>query len=274
MDETSSNTPNAPVPLGEIKAGPSAFEQALNKNQKKLFLVALLAVLGVVIFIVTQELKQGKLDAAGSAFQNAKTADDLKKVIADHSGSATAGTAAIALADKLWAEDKKDEAIAGLQKFLSDFPSHPGAPTAKLKLGTKLMSMGKLDDAKNVLKPLADSVTDKFTKPVALIALGDLSREQKNAVEAKDYYQKALDAFAGTDEALKGIVKERLGIVDSVAPTQIEGPKVPEPAVPTPGNPVIPGELNIGQPIPINPNNPNPIITVPETVPAVPAPTE
>jgi len=248
------NSDKNPAPIGEIQLGPSAFEQFMDKNQKKLLIAVILAVLGFTAVVVLNGVRQGKLQDAGHAFVNAKTVEELQAVTKNHSNTPSAGSALLSLAEKQWSDDKKQESIATLKDFLTKFSDHPAATSARVSLGTKLMTEGNLDEAKTTLQPLTSPIIDKFASPIALITLGDIAREQGNLDEAEEHYEHAKDSFSGSDRALESLIKERIGIVRATTPTLIDPPKKEESAVEnpiTPPIPVTPGQSIPGQNITI-----------------------
>ena len=74
---------DSPTPIAELDQGPSKFEEFLEKNQKKLIILALLVLIGVIAYVFYTGLEKKKANEAGAAFMEATDEDSLNKVITD-----------------------------------------------------------------------------------------------------------------------------------------------------------------------------------------------
>ena len=110
-EESKSNNPAAPTPLGEIEHGPSKFDEFMEKNLKILILLALLVVVGVAAFVIMSQLGDAKDREAGNALLAAESPDDYRKVSKDFPKSGAAASAQLLLAGQLWDEGKESDAI-------------------------------------------------------------------------------------------------------------------------------------------------------------------
>lgn len=243
---------DTPRLLGEISQGPSAFEQFLDRNQKNLIILCIAIALATAAYLVYQGIANSKERSAGADLCKAEDLASLQTLIKDYPGTAAAGTAEIALADRQWADGQQGTAIETLKAFLSANPKHPARQTAKASLAAKLKDQGKAAEATPIFQELADDPEARFLAPYALLSLGDLAKNAGNLDQAEKSYQKAKSILPGNSFA--NTIDQRLANLKTKAPVEIDPPPAPPatPAPPTatpgapnaataPGTPAIPG---------------------------------
>ena len=225
--------------LGEISQAPNAFEQFLERNQKALLGLVILAVIGGCAWIVIHNQKTGAEKSAAGALVKAEDATAYEAVIQKYPDTPAAGSAAVLAADAQWNEGKKTESIASLKSFIQANPEHPAVPSAQVSLGTKLLSEGKTDEAKSAFNGAVNHPQGRFLAPFALIQLGDIAKLAGNADEARELYEKARDNYGNNNFAQTAV--QHLGTVNAKPPVEVEPPPAP-PEAPT-GGEVAPANL-------------------------------
>lgn len=253
--------------LGEISQAPNALEQFLERNQKALLGLVILAVLGGCAWIILHSKKTGAESAAAGALVKAEDAAALEAISKNYPDTPAAGSAALLAADAQWNEGKKTEAIQSLKNFIQSKPDHPAVPTAYVSLGAKLVAEGKADEAKAAFNSAINHPQGRFLAPLALTELGDLAKLAGNADEARGLYEKARDNYGNNAFAQTAV--QHLAIVEAKAPVEVDAPPAP-PAAPT-GGEVVPANLfEQGAPgipfsgLPSLPEAPAPAPTAPE----------
>lgn len=225
-------TPDKDIPqvLGEISQGPSAFEQFLDRNQKNLIILSIAIALGVAGFIIYQGVAVSKERSAGASLCKADDLASLQNVIKEFGGTAAAGTAAIALADRQWTDGQQGTAIETLRNFIDANPKHPAAPAAKASLAAKFKDQGKANEATALYLELSDEPKAVYLAPYAFIALGDLAKAGGDLDKAESYYQKSKTALL--NNAFISVSDDRLATLKTIVPTEIEPPSPEDLAVP------------------------------------------
>lgn len=225
-EESKSSTPATPAPLGEIEHGPSKFDLFMEKNLKKLILLALLIVIGVAAFVITSQLADAKDREAGNALIAAESPDDYRKVSTDYPDSGAAASAQLLLAGQLWEEGKEDEAVKTL-KSLAGAENHLASAQAKFTLAGLQLKQGKTDEAKSGYEAVLSNSEAKYLHPFSLVALGDIAKAAGEEEKAKEYYQRKLDDFPAYAD--QNIAVTRLNLVGVDAAEKISPPPAPEP---------------------------------------------
>lgn len=251
------NSPNAPV--GEIDHGPSGFEMFLEKNQKLLILLAILITLGIIAFVVMRGLAEKAEKEAGIALMAAESSEDYRSVIADHSGTAAAGTAYVMNAQALWADGKPEEAKETLRNFLANFADHPARAIAQCRLATYLLQGEQLDEASGTFLAATQEDGAAAYNFYSYTSLGDIARAQGQLEAAADYYDRAADSIpAGvfpTGARDAALLRKELLTLD---PPELVDPPAPAP------EPEIPAAVPDAPPAAVSP----PVVVPP--VPPVP----
>jgi TolA-binding protein len=148
-----------------------------------LFVVALA---GYTIFEITQ---RNARESANKAFAQAKTADDYRKVIAEHPGQMAAGNAQLELADLLRKEGKYDEANTMLRSFIEQHPTHPLLAGAWLGLGQNAEAAGKADEALTQYQKILTTFPNSYAAPIALLAQGRIQKAKGQTDAAKRSFE-------------------------------------------------------------------------------------
>ena len=226
---------DTPRPLAEISHGPSAFEAFLDRNQKGLFVGAIVLAIAGGAAIVYRNLQDAAAQAAGADLSKATTVAELQAVTKDHPKSPAAGSAQILLAEKQWADGDQDGAIETLRGFISTYPEHPALPSAKASLATRLLQQGKTGDAQPLFQDLADGSASKFIAPYALIQLGDIAKKEGKIDEAEASYKRVQESFGSSHFA--DTAAKHLKLVNFKMPVEIDAPAPPPAPAPAPGAP-------------------------------------
>jgi predicted negative regulator of RcsB-dependent stress response len=222
--------PTAPdaTPLGEILQGPSKFEEFLEKNQKILLGTTVLVAIGILIYNVTNTVREDKNNEAAGALVAANDIAGLESVRTDFPDSPAAITAEFLLARKLWESGQEDASISALRDFIAKHPNKPVSNMARQALANSLLSQGKTADAASVFEEVVNDATSSFLVPSALIALGDIASKNNEKDKAKSYYQKVTTDYATSD--LKQTAQERIDFLTFELPLEVEPPPPAPPA--------------------------------------------
>lgn len=243
----STDPQDTPRLLGEISQGPSAFEQFLDRNQKNLIILSIAIALGVAVFLVYQGIANSKERSAGADLVKAEDLATLQSLIKEYPGTAAAGTAEIALAERQWTDGQEPAAVETLKAFIAANPKHAAVASAKGSLAAKLKHQGKTAEATALFQELADDPETRFLAPYALVSLGDIARAAGKIDDAEKSYQKAKTILPGN--SFSNTIDQRLANLKAKAPVEIDPPPAPPasagtpgaPNLPAPGTPAIPG---------------------------------
>jgi len=218
------------VPLAEISQEPNAFEAFLDRNQKGVAVLAVLLVIAAIAAVVFRGIETSRQQTAGAELAKAEDLASLQALASNHADT-TAGASGMALlADRQWADGKKDEAIGTLRKFIAASPTHPAIHTAKASLGAKLMAQGKAGDATKVFDELVADPDARFIAPFALVSLGDIFQASGDLEKAENSYNKVKSAYP--ESGFAETAGRRIAILKAKPPVEIEPP--PAPATPAP----------------------------------------
>lgn len=234
----------SPVPLGEIIQGPSPFEKFLESNQKILAVGAVVVALSIGGYMIYRTIEADHRSDAGAALSAAKDIADLEKIKNDFSGTPSAASAALAIAEKQWSNTQQDEAIATLNEIIQKNPNHPARLLARSALAYRLLAQGKTGDAEAAFQAVIDNPDSHFLAPAALIALGDIAKKSGNKEKAEMSYNKVGKEYS--DSKFAQIATERLKFINFQAPVEVEAP-------PTPQAP--PASISLPDAPPTNPTN-------------------
>ena len=236
----------------------------------RLFVVALIGVgvWGAVLFMDYRK-RAGSEEALG----NAKTSAELRKVTADWSGTAAAGTSTIRLAEELRKEGKAAEAAEALRDFLAKYPVHPLRANAALALAASLETAGKLDEALAAYQQFSSSNGRSAFAPFGMIGQARVLIAQNKAADAQKILESVEQKFQGNAFVFEA--RTLLDEIKNAAGRQTGGSPRPTPA-PTP-TPAPPPVLNLqgGIPAPLVPGVPPPTpgLKIEGTVPTPKPPT-
>lgn len=215
---------NTPSPIAEISHEPSKFDQFLDQHQKKLIILAVLAVVGLLVTIAYQgSLKLDQQDA-GSALFNAKTAQDYSTVIQEQSSEETKATASLLLAREQ-AKTDTTAAVTTLEKLVSSYPTSAIANDAKLNLGLLQLETGKTDKGLQNLEALKSDKAAGATQVIATYALAEEAMKNNDRVKAQELFDQASKMAANSN--LKNNILDFKKIASVIPPTRIQ-PRVTE----------------------------------------------
>ncbi len=226
MPEDTSDTPQL---LGEISHGPSAFEQFLDRNQKGLIIVSIVAALAGGGVVVYRGIKTSKERDAGALLLKAEDLPTIQSIGKDFPGTAAAGSAVLLGAEKQWEEGQQDAAIDALKSFIQTSPDHPAWASAQASLGSKLLSQGKTGDAEAAFQAIIGNPAGKYIAPYALSQLGDIARLAGDLDKASTYYEKAKADYT-TNNFTNTLAVQHLLNLKAKAPVEIDAPPPPPPA--------------------------------------------
>lgn len=251
-----SETPSdsTPSPIGEISQAPSAFENFLDANQKKLVIVGILVILGIIGYVIYDGLSLMKQKSAAADFAAANTIPQLEAVAKKHQGTPAGGSALIEKARLLWRDQQQQEAVEELQSFLNSSPDHPAHTSALARLGSYFEQMGQLDKAKEALESAA--AKKEAASSLALLSLGDIARTAGDDEAARAYYERISAEFGETHFQVKSVAEQRLKLIGVALPIE----KAPAPPAPTDATtfpkPIIPQETTNSIVIPADETSP------------------
>lgn len=258
------------APLGEIVQGPNKFEQFLDRNQKGLAILAVLLVLAALGLVIQRGIETSHQESAGAELVKADNLAGYQTLVDSNRDTVAGGSAMVLLADRQWADNKRDESIATLEKFIASSPDHAAIPSAKASLGAKLLAQGKTGEATKVFEGIIGSADAKFIAPYALLSLGDIALAAGDTTKAKESYAKITDDFP--DSPFGQTANQRISSLTAKPPVEIDAPPV-APLAPT--VPPAPGAAPMEDVPPVSfPLTPNAAVPPVETpVPESPAPT-
>ena len=273
MSEKSAPTPaQGPSPIGEISQEPSSFEAFLDANQKRLVIVGILAIIGLVAYVIYNGLQEMGAKKAAAAVAEARTVPEFEAASKEYEGKNAGGSALILKSQLQWRDQQQQEAIKTLEEFVASYPEHPARGSAMTSLGSYQQQLGNLEEAKKAFTD-ASSGGDS-TSSLALLSLGDIASQEGETEKAREFYNTIITDYGTSHPQVKTLAEQRLKIVGVQAPA-LAAPKPVEP-IPTPGGPAA-----ISSPIVVPGTNPAPapptqIIPTPAPVlvPDAPKPVE
>jgi len=231
---------DSPQLLGEISQAPSAFEQFLERNQKALLVLAILAAVGGCGFVIYRGVQTGNENEAGANLVKADDLPALQAITANFPATAAGSSAIVLTAEKQWSSGQKDLAIETLNSFIKSKPQHPAIPSAQASLGSKLMSLGKNAEAAAAFQAVVDNKNGRFLAPYALTQLGDLAKLAGDTDKAKGFYDRAQSDYPGS--SFGRLSSQHLVSVKAKPPTEVEAPANQAPTPPQ-NSDVVPTDL-------------------------------
>ena len=256
-DKNDAQPAGAPSPIGEISQEPSKFEAFLDANQKKLVLLGIIAILGLIAYVVYDGLREKGAREDAAVVSAARTVPELEAAAKELDGSNAGGSALILKAEKQWDDQQQQQAISTLEDFISKYPEHPALGNALASLGSYYQVKFEKDKAIEAFKKSAELKTSASS--LALLSLGDIALSEGDGEAAKGYYDRIITEFESHLQ-VKGLAQQRLKLIGVKAPTE----KAPEPPKPTPG---APNQGAVSKPIQI-PAPAKPIIPAEPVTPA------
>ncbi|MEQ1860876.1 MAG: tetratricopeptide repeat protein [Chthoniobacteraceae bacterium] len=262
--ETSNPPPSAPV---EQHFDLLAFWY-LHKT-KIIALVALLVV-GLAGYSIYMLNERHARESAQNAFAGAKTADDFRRVAAEHPGQIAAANAQLKLAAMLRDEGKLDEANATLRAFVEKYPAHPLLAGAWLSLAQNAEAAGKNDEALTGFQKVTTTFPGSFTAPLALIGQARIQKAKGQTDQAKRTYEQILAQYQNTPfqmEAVRALSELNKPEAPPVAPAPKAAAPAPAPTAPAPATPA-PALPVSATPAPATPAPAAPVSATPAPAPA------
>lgn len=269
--------PIEPAPAGQSPAAPVQAAEEFDllafwiQHRKLITRLVTAAFLAVAVWGAYEFVKYRKRVASEEALATAKTADDLRKVTTDWSGTAAGGTAYLRLADELRKEGKPAEAAQALRTFLEKYPAHPLRTAASHALAASHEIAGKLDDALAGYQRLAASGSKGAFAPLGLLGQARVYTAQGKLDDAR----KALETleqqfpnspFFGEANTWLGEIKNPAGTTTGGSPRPAPAP-APAPAPTGPGAPGIPPGAALPPATPPAPSAPASPVAPPKPAP-------
>ncbi|MEM7384669.1 MAG: tetratricopeptide repeat protein, partial [Verrucomicrobiota bacterium] len=238
------------VPVATIEHQHSTVEQFLEDHKNAVIIGFVAIMLGTIGWATVTYINQKKHSEASQAFTSATTVEDLSRVADEQKGSVSGGSARLVLAQKLWADGKKEESNDALTKFMEQFPDHPRFFSAVVAKGLQAHANGDFATARSSFGEVIGS--DKAPADLsqqAQLFLGDLEvaegmklMKEGNEEGAKGLFDKGkiayenLKAAITEDNVFMNSVSERmerikhLGIPYAEAPPEPPAPEEPAPS--------------------------------------------
>jgi TolA-binding protein len=164
-------------------------------HKTKIIALAVLFAVALVGYTVFELTQRNARQSANKAFAEAKTADDFKKVIAEHSGQVAGGNAQLKLAELLRNEGKYDDANGVLRAFIEKHPNHPLIAGAWLSLGQNAEAAGKADEALTQYQKILTTFPTSYAAPFALLAQGRLQKTKGQNDAAKRTFEQVISQY-------------------------------------------------------------------------------
>lgn len=242
-------------PIAEISHGPSAMEGFLDRNQKKLIAVGILASLGIAASVVMKGVEEGTQQAAGEALLAAEDIAAMQDVVKNHAETPTTPSAAVLLSDLQWEQGQQSSAIETLEGEIAANPDHPATLPAQARLGARLIDQGSLDKAAEVLEDLADNPKASYLAPYALTRLAEIATKNGDKEKATSLLDQASNSYP--ESPFGRTVSDTKRYLGFQMPTEID-PPAPEPLPePAPPSTIDPGPApDLSQPIELDPTQP------------------
>ncbi|MGE9270916.1 MAG: tetratricopeptide repeat protein [Verrucomicrobiales bacterium] len=242
-------------PIAEISHGPSAFEGFLDRNQKPLIGVGILAALGLGAMVVMNGLEEGANTAAGEALLDAEEIAAMQDVAKNHASTPSAPTAELLLSDLQWEQGQQTAAIETLQSLIASNPDHPAAYPAQARLGARLIEQGSLDEAAEALETLLDTPKAAYLAPYALSCLAEIASQRGDTDEASRLLDEASNSYI--ESPFNQTVSEHRRYLGFEMPTEID-PPAPAPVEPIPAidDSSLAPEPDLSTPIEFDPTQP------------------
>lgn len=202
----------------------------LEKNRVIVFSSAIILLLLLGGYLVTKQLgvqrhlKAGQMFTAAAA---ARSIEDLDKVVAEFSGSVSAGNALLTKADIQIDQGKAEDAIKTLNTMAKDFVGHPRHAQAYFMLGNAYHKSGDYAKARENYNEVLKIQEDGELSPITVIRLGDLELAEGKAEMARQKYEESFTKYPGNP--FFSTAENRIAQLKVAQPTEIDPPKPPEP---------------------------------------------
>ena len=279
--------PNEPNPAAPATADTPPAEQEFDllafwiEHGKLIIRLVTLALVAVGIWGAVEFMQYRKRVGSEEALAMAKSPEEFRKVIADWSGTPSAGIAHLRLADELRKAGKPEEAAAALKDFLEKYPLHPLRAGGAHALAADLETAGKLDEALAAYQRLGSFGSKSAFAPLAFIGQARVLNAQGKPDEARRALETVQQQFPGSPffeeanawlEEIKNPAGTKTG--GSPRPTPTPAPAPPPGAKvtsPPSGTPVAPPQTPAPQiPAPAPPAGTNVPPPMPQPAPPIP----
>lgn len=232
MSEKTAQSPSqGPSPIGEISQEPSAFEAFLDAHQKKLIIVGILAIIGLIAYVIVDGLGKISQKNAAADVAAARTVPDYEKAAEKHPDENAGGSALMLKAQLQWRDQQQEDAIKTLEEVVSNYPEHPALDSALSSLGSYQQQLGNIDEARKHFE--AASALEGPTSSLSLLALGDIASQAGETEKAREIYNSIITKYSTSHPQVKTLAEQRLEIVGVQPPAEGK----PKPPAPTPGAP-------------------------------------
>ena len=208
---------------------PSAQEQALNGQFKKILLLFGVIVAGLAAYGIIQHNARTAAEAAAEAFTGAKTVDDCDLVVKKHPGTPAAANALLLKATLHWEKNEKSSCVEALKAYLAGHKDHAFYKETLLTLATRLEAMGEKSEAKAAYERVISELAGSELAQLSQLRLGDMLWADGKEEEAKKAYEEAGTKYPGVT-AFEGESKTRLEWIAANLPTkEVDAPPAPKP---------------------------------------------
>ena len=174
-------------------------------HKGKILALAALFVVALTGYAIQQMVERNSRLASEAAFAAATSAEDFKKVVANHAGTVAAANAELRLADLQRKDGKFDESTATLKRFVEQNPKHPLLGGAWLGIAQNLDAAGKVDDALAAYQKVATTYPTSYAAALALMAQARLQKEKGQIDLAKRTYEQVATQFQKSDFAQQAL---------------------------------------------------------------------
>ena len=278
MSEPSESDKTQPTKLQPVEPPPPPPEFDLLAfwiQYRKVIVRSFYAVLvGLALWTVYLYAESRKKEGSEGALASAKTADELRKVTAEWTGTPASATAQFRLADELRKEGKFDEAVKAYTEFAQKNPAHPLLVGSIAALALTQETAGKKDEALATYQRIQSSYPKSGHAPLALIGIARIQAEQGKIDEATKTLDTLLQSgssfgFMSEAQRLQAALKNPNARKTGGTPR----PEPPPAPVTTPGAPNTPPAAAKPAPAAPAPATPAPATPAPAApAPAAPAP--
>jgi len=191
--------PLAPVPSSDpqIIAANSdlAVDFFFEEHKRKILAAIVIALIALGAWVFYQYSESRSREEQASAFQSAKTADDLKAIIGRYPGTVVAGNAQLLLAGRMRDENKLDEALKVLGDFTQTAASHPLIAQGWLSYAGTLELKGDIAKATQSYANIAGQFGSTEAAPAALSAQARLVKKAGDTKKAREIYENVVQRF-------------------------------------------------------------------------------
>ncbi len=237
-DQTPAKLTGKAVPLNP--APPQEFDLLAFWIQYRSTIMKVVAFLLLAIagWAVWQVMELRKRAGSEGALSEAKTEEQLRKVIADWAGTPAAGTAHILLGAQLRDAGKFDESAKVLREFADKNTGHPLQVGALSSLGTTLEFAGKLDEASATYQRIISTYPTSAYAPQSMLGQARIYKVQNKPEEIRRILGALQQQFANSPYEKEATAI--LEVLNNPKGRATGGSPRPTPPAPTPAKPATP----------------------------------